>query len=335
MENVLRDRGILDVIRSLSDQAASGRLQISTGMTDGVLFFNNGKLVDARVGKLTGFQAINALASVPDASYNFDPATHPPAQTSITSKERVLLKDFFGIEAADPAPVREAHDVDASSPADDDEATLVRPKPAFEPRPYPDRAEIPPIPQPVEPIRRSTLRPALLVVLLTVIGVAAVAFLYLVRKPDSTASVAAPVQNSSPAEAPQTAAVADTAAAVPDLTGNWNVVNTVERTSYGAYRNMQIGFNVSINQTGKEFTGSGEKIFENGQSLPADSRTPIVVKGTIDGDKVEATFSESGARRKTDGRFVWRIDKTSGGLTGTFVSTAARSSGKSAATKGF
>jgi hypothetical protein len=96
---------------------------------------------------------------------------------------------------------------------------------------------------------------------------------------------------------------------------------------------MQIGFNVSINQAGKDFTGTGEKISENGRSLPANGRTPILVKGTINGDRVEATFSETGAVRKTNGRFRWKIDKGSGGLTGTFVSTAARTRGKSAATK--
>ena len=333
MENAPRDRGILDVIRSLSAQAASGRLQISTGMTDGVLFFNEGKLVDARVGRLTGFQAINALASVPDASYNFDPATHPPTDTSITAKERVLLKDFFGIEAVEVEPPR---DVDVSSPDADDEATLVRTTPAVE---QPRFSEIPAPPLPVEPIRRSTFRPALFAVLLFLVAAAAFAIVYRLRKPDSTTRVVQTIQSPSPAESPQsTAAVSDTAAApdtaaVPDLTGNWNVVNTVEQTSYGAYKNMRIGFNVSINQNGKDFTGQGQKISENGRSLPAAGRTPIVVKGTIDGDKVEATFSETGAMRKTDGRFVWRIDKTSGGLSGTFFSNAARSSGKSAATK--
>src|SRR5688500_20223183 len=93
---------------------------------------------------------------------------------------------------------------------------------------------------------------------------------------------------------------------------------------------MKVGFNVSINQSGKDFTGTGEKISENGRSLPATSRTPIVVRGTIECDKVKATFSENGGRRTTNGRFVWRIDKTRGGLTGTFVSNAARGSGKSA-----
>ena len=120
---------------------------------------------------------------------------------------------------------------------------------------------------------------------------------------------------------------------MPDLNGNWNVINTVEQTSYDPYKNMRVGFNVSINQNGKDFTGTGQKISENGRSLPSTSRTPIVVRGTIAGDTIVATFSETGALRKTNGRFVWRIDRTSGALTGTFSSGAARTSGKSAARK--
>ncbi len=342
MNDALRDRGILDAIGMLAAQRASGALQISTGLTQGALFFDRGQLVDARLGKLTGFQAINALASVPDASFNFDPAIAPPAQSSISASERVLLKDFFGIETTDP---EQSHDVELSWPedhsvpeqvvplasvqADDDEATLVRPKPTVvEPRP----------PLSYAPVARSTFRLPLLLILLTVlVAAAAIAFLYRSRKPDSTASVAPAVQTATPADVPQEPKPqepkTETTAAVPNLSGNWKVVNTVEQTSFQAYKNMEIGFNVSINQDGKEFTGKGQKISENGRSLPAAGRTPIEVKGTIDGDKVEATFLESGAMRKTNGRFVWRIDKGSGGLTGTFISTAARTRGKSAATK--
>src|SRR5687767_4458757 len=181
----------------------------------------------------------------------------------------------------------------------------------------------------------SSFRPSTLVVaaLTVLFVVAAVAVLFMLRKPDATVSAVPTVQTPSPANAPREAANEQAISAVPDLSGNWSVVNTVEQTSYAAYKNMKVGFNVSINQTGKDFTGTGEKISENGRNLPATSRTPIVVKGTIDGDKVEATFSENGALRTTNGRFVWRIDKSSGGLTGTFMSNAARSSGKSAATK--
>jgi hypothetical protein len=96
---------------------------------------------------------------------------------------------------------------------------------------------------------------------------------------------------------------------------------------------MEVAFNVSINQDGNAITGKGEKISENGRSLPTNGRTPIEMKGTVDGDKIEATFFENGKVRKTNGRLVWRIDKSSGGLTGTFITTAARSSGRSAATK--
>jgi hypothetical protein len=92
-------------------------------------------------------------------------------------------------------------------------------------------------------------------------------------------------------------------------------------------------FQLAINQTGRNFTAKGEKVSENGRSLPASDRTPIHVTGSINGDRVEATFFEEGTLRKTNGRFVWRTEKPGSGLAGTFVSSAARTSGKSAATK--
>lgn len=96
---------------------------------------------------------------------------------------------------------------------------------------------------------------------------------------------------------------------------------------------MKIGFNLSINQTGSTFTGKGSKVSENGRALPAGSRTPIQVQGSIKGDMIEATFIEEGSARKSNGKFVWRIDKSGRGLTGNFATSAARSSGKSAATR--
>src|SRR5689334_15015576 len=152
MNNGLRDGGILGVIRELSTQRASGRLHISTGMTEGALFFARGQLVDARLGRLNGFQAINALVSVPDASYDFDPSIAPPVESSIAPNERLLLKDFFGIEVVGgehandvatnwledgsaPEQVVPLAEVAETYPDDqqlsaneDEEATLVRPK---------------------------------------------------------------------------------------------------------------------------------------------------------------------------------------------------------------
>lgn len=388
MTNALHDDGLLGAIRKLTSERNSGRLQVFTGMTEGALFFNRGRLVDAQVGKLSGFQAINALISAADATYNFEPSVAPPAQSSITGNERVLLKDFFGIDAGDPEPLQDVElswPPDHSTPervvplsdVDDDRSELVMiadgPQNPSEPPVEPllndrqqnwihddlvseDEGEVTlikrkrPFSLPDRPVRRSVFRPALFLgLLLLLVGAAAAALLYKFRRPETNVAVAPSTQPttqpttqpSAPVEAPQSspAAVAQEAdngevtSTSANLNGNWNVINTVEQTSYQPYKNMQVGFNVSINQTGNKFTGTGQKISENGQTLPATSRTPIVVKGTINGDKVEATFSESGAVRKTNGRFVWKLDRVKGGLTGTFVSTAARARGKSAATK--
>jgi hypothetical protein len=330
---------ILDLIRMLSAQGATGSMLINTGTTAGAISFERGDIMSAWLGKLNGFQAINALASLRDATYNFDQTIPASEQGRLTPNERVLLRDFYGIQPGeadpstdtplesweeDPAPERviplsSLEDSESRLPEptqDDQDATVVRRKPAAEARV-------------TEPVSRSFFAPALLVILLVAVllGVAAVALVQRSRRNDTTSSVGPTAVNTTPSPAPQTEATR------PDLTGNWKVINTVEQTSYKAYQNMEVGFHLSINQSGNDFTGTGEKITENGQNLPAHGRTPIQVKGTIDGDKIEATFIETGSLRKTNGRFVWRIDKGSGGLTGTFNSTAARTSGRSAATK--
>jgi hypothetical protein len=54
--------GILDVIKNITANGESGRLEISSpgnhgAGTHGVLLFTDGKLVDARLESLSGFQA--------------------------------------------------------------------------------------------------------------------------------------------------------------------------------------------------------------------------------------------------------------------------------------
>lgn len=341
------DSAIRDVIGILAANGDSGRLQITAGTTEGALFFKNGQLVDARVGDLTGFPAINAAASMRDARFSFDPSVAPPLLSSITPNERIVLKQFFGIETVDPRDAQETRpysDVEQLIADHNDEVTLETPI---------VRSDELRTPLPYMLTSRSLYRGGLvLAVLFILIAVAAVAMRNRFRERQLPASVAtttaqppAPVIAEPPVVA-ERRAVAEPVKAVKadavkaddrstpvgkDLTGKWIIVNTVQKTSYRSFENLKIGFDLSIDQTGKSFTGTGAKVSENGRSLPASSRTPIQVKGSINGDRVEATFFEEGAVRKTNGRFVWRIDRASGGLTGTFVSTAARTSGKSAA----
>ena len=374
-ERTLRNRGILDVIQTLSSNGESGELQIHTGTTAGAFYFRNGLLVDARVGNLKGFQAVNAAASLHDADFAFDPSVAPPPVSSITQSERVVLKQFFGIDAVGPEeshapePVvtiapeeshapepmmtvapEESHAPESVIYAADDEVTLVKRK---VPSGEVPSGEVPsPLPyQPSSsPMYSSGLAVAAIVFLL---ATAAVVLLYKFGDYSPSASVASVATTVQPSSAPAPIAEQvepkqpvesskvesnkvepndnDTSPA-SDLTGKWNVVNTVSKTSYSSFNNMEIGFDLSIEQHGKGFTGTGQKVSENGRRLPAGSRTPIQLKGSINGDVVEASFFEQGTARKTNGRFVWRINKA-GALTGTFNSTAARTSGKSMARK--
>ncbi|HEU4834984.1 MAG TPA: DUF4388 domain-containing protein [Pyrinomonadaceae bacterium] len=352
------DRNILDFIRSLCANRETGRLEILAGAIQGELSFSEGKLVDARVGHLTGFRAINAVAAMRDARFGFDPAFTPLASGSITASERVVLKQFFGIETAATGEYLEPVATSFVEPQEDapvaaipdqlDEVTIVR-----------SDARKAAIPAPPPPASRFSSRPALAFAILAIALIAAGAVLIYKLNQRGPAPVvasvtsveSAPVKQPepvAPVKQPEPVAVASTptrsepAPAVVkrdekpvntarDLSGRWTVVNTIESTSYSSFKNMKIGFAMSIDQKGTSFTGSGHKVSENGRSLPAGSRTPIQVKGLIKGDRIEATFIEAGTARKSNGKFVWRLDQHGRGLNGSFATTAARSSGKSAA----
>lgn len=369
-ENAVGAGGIVELIDTLAAEHASGRLDMVAGATEGVLFFKDGKLVDARIGHLTGFQAVNAVASMRDARYYFDPAAAIPNSSSIRSNERLVLKQFFGIETIDPT------DYATPAPAGEvEEATLVTSEVASTP-PEVVSAPLHVASAPGEIVAAHQVRsaaPYLIAFAVTLLVVALAAAAVLLRSrfrertlPASVATSSEPVSRPLPAEpipaerttaeptsakttpaqttrveqtptepqsAQQPTAANSTTTTAPNLTGNWKIVNTVHTSAHRGFQNLQIGFALSINQTGKTFTAKGQKVSENGRTLPASSRTPIQLKGFIDGDKVEATFSEQGALRKSSGRFVWKLERTGGGLKGTFASTAAQSSGKSTASR--
>lgn len=351
---------ILNLIRTICADGESGRLEILAGAIQGELSFADGKLVDARFGHLTGFRAVNAVAAMRDARVSFDPAFSPLASSSITASERVVLKQFFGIETMatneylEPAAVgwpEEAAAPVTTIPDEVEEVTIVSSEVPSERIPTPsERIPTPPPVAPLFPYRRTAL--AFAVLAMAVMAAAAV-LIYRFGVPGSSPMVASVESPARPAPAPvqsePTVAESNPIHSVPapaaavkegkkplnnvrDLSGKWTIVNSVDTTAYRSFKNMKIGFDLAINQTGSTFTGKGRKISENGRSLPANSRTPIQVKGSINGDRIEATFIEAGTARKSNGKFVWRMDKA-GRLTGNFATSAARSSGKSAASR--
>lgn len=300
---------ILDIIKSITALRETGRLEINAFGTYGTLLFHEGKLVDARLGSLSGFPAVNAAVALTDVEIDFDhvaPASHA---STITPNERLILSRFFGIEVAEMEEPQET-----SEPEID-----------WNPAPEP----VVPL-TPAETIPSMFFSPRLIVAvcLALLLGVVAgaIALRSRVKTLRQTASVTSTVES-------QTTSLPAAQKDVQDLNGEWRVINTVEKTAYKSFDNMQVGFRLTINQNGKEFTAKGEKFSENGQTLPTARRTPIQIQGSIDGDKVVATFTEDGRTRRTNGRFVWTLQNGGDGLSGTFMSTAANSSGRSAMIK--
>lgn len=116
-----------------------------------------------------------------------------------------------------------------------------------------------------------------------------------------------------------------------DLSGWWELTNRIEETNYENFRGLRLGYRLQLEQDGNRITGRGQKWSEDGRTLPASGRTPLTVRGTVEGDTISLEFTEHGARRSTNGSFQWRIARNGSTLRGSFESTAAATSGHSVA----
>ena len=135
------------------------------------------------------------------------------------------------------------------------------------------------------------------------------------RRPvELRASTAAPGESAAPATSTN------------DVSGSWTLATHVESSSYARFADLHLGYELQLEQAGDRVTGAGRKVTQNGDGIGSRAQTPILVAGTIEGDRLTLTFKERGARRPTEGKFVLLLDE-SGTLRGRFSSTAAKSSG--------
>ena len=113
-----------------------------------------------------------------------------------------------------------------------------------------------------------------------------------------------------------------------DLSGSWVVTNRVESTTYRAFRNLSIQYQLRFTHDGHRIVGTGRKWVENGKLLPVSRQTPIALEGTLTGSRLDLRFTESGVRRTSGGVFVMHVvdERT---LRGSFASDAANSRGRS------
>jgi cytoskeletal protein RodZ len=164
-----------------------------------------------------------------------------------------------------------------------------------------------------------------------------------VEKEAGTAGTAAPSAQSPPDVAPTppiaeprtepssaatlaAAGPASTVAPAGDISGDWRLSTRVQSSNTPDFIGLSLGFDVQLAQAGNRVTGSGRKVIENGEAIAAPAQTAISLAGTIAGDRLTLTFTEQGAQRPTQGKFVLLLEDA-GTLRGRFTSTAAQSSG--------
>jgi uncharacterized protein DUF4388 len=108
----LSDCPLPDLLAMLANRGESGCLQVGFKPVPGIFYFKDGKLVQARMGRLEGFSAVNVAFSMAEAPFHFDNLVLPEESTINDQNERHLLSGLLGIRVSDR---EETHDGSESS----------------------------------------------------------------------------------------------------------------------------------------------------------------------------------------------------------------------------
>jgi hypothetical protein len=104
----LDEQPLEDLVRRLRVQRKSGRLQVEYADGPGSFFFEEGQMVDARLGELRGVEALYAALSLGGASFNFNPLVRPP-ERNIDRQGQQFIRDLVESRRRDaPAELRVA-----------------------------------------------------------------------------------------------------------------------------------------------------------------------------------------------------------------------------------
>ena len=104
----LDDYSLPGLIKLLHGQRKTGRLQIEYTESPAAFYFEEGRLVDAKIGDLRGLEALYLALSLPGASFNFNPLIKPPERTVEEREQKFiqgLLEAPAGGRALEASPV--------------------------------------------------------------------------------------------------------------------------------------------------------------------------------------------------------------------------------------
>jgi hypothetical protein len=122
---------------------------------------------------------------------------------------------------------------------------------------------------------------------------------------------------------------------LPRLSGVWDVTTTTKTATLPQYAHMVITYRVILLQSGRDMTGTAEKVGENvggvGHTYKGELRVRSVLSGGIEKfyfsrSRVQIHMVESGRKRESTTFFQLSIDKKNQ-MSGVWDSTAADSSG--------
>ncbi|HEX8131799.1 MAG TPA: DUF4388 domain-containing protein, partial [Pyrinomonadaceae bacterium] len=103
----LDDYSLPGLIKMLHGQRKTGRLQIDYAESPAAFYFEDGRLVDARIGDLRGLEAVYLALSLAGASFNFNPLIKPPERTVREGEQKLiqgLLDAPYGTGGASSSP---------------------------------------------------------------------------------------------------------------------------------------------------------------------------------------------------------------------------------------
>ena len=88
----LSDMSLAELIEFFCNQRKTGRLKVDYHRGHGVFFIKDGELVDAKVGALSGQEAVYFALTLPNAAFDFSPEFQPTRRTIEDKWTQVVLE---------------------------------------------------------------------------------------------------------------------------------------------------------------------------------------------------------------------------------------------------
>src|SRR5688572_29468544 len=105
-----------------------------------------------------------------------------------------------------------------------------------------------------------------------------------------------------------------------NLTGRWQVLHRVERSSLSRYIGLEIEFDVELIQDGQNVTGTGEKFTVGWELARREEASRLTLEGRVQNANVQLALSEKSPRnpdREIVGEIIWKA-LTANRLIGSF-----------------